>query len=137
MKKILFVCTGNSVRSQIAEGIGRNLADGRFEVRSAGLAPMGIHPRAVKTMKDIGIDITANDSTFLDQSLLRWADYVVILCSEARGKIPPLPPGVRLVNWDIKNPDKLYFSEEERDRGFAAVRDEIKERIEEFFEDIE
>lgn len=136
MKNILFVCTGNSCRSQMAEGFGKYLSNGRFDIKSAGTAPIGVHPMAVASMKEIGIDISEQYSTMLDPGLIRWADYVITLCNSARDNCPVIPRGIRHFHWDIENPDRVYLSDKDRRDGFATVRDELKRRIEELFVEI-
>jgi arsenate reductase len=120
----------------MAEGWGRELSNDKFEVKSAGIAPIGVHPIAIKTMREAGIDISGHDSSMLTPELLNWADYVITLCNSARDNCPVIPHGVRHYHWDIENPDRLYRSEEERNQKFAEIRDELKERIEELFDDL-
>ncbi len=136
MKNILFVCTGNSCRSQMAEGFGRALADGKFEIQSAGTAPIGVLPMTVKTMKEVGIDISKHSSDLLTSKMIQWADYIVTLCNSARDNCPVIPSDKIHYHWDIENPDRFYLSEEARDRGFAFARDEIKSRVEKLFDKI-
>jgi arsenate reductase len=120
----------------MAEGLGKALAKDRFEIRSAGVCPVGVHPMAARIMKEIGIDISEHTSDFLDTELLRWADYVITLCGYARDNSPLIPPGVKHFHWDIENPDIAYLSEDERSKGFRKVRDEIKKRIEDLFAEL-
>jgi len=136
MKNILFVCTGNSCRSQMAEGFGKAFAGGRFRVKSAGISPIGIHPSAIDTMKEVGIDISEQRSTMLTKDVLKWADYVVTLCDSARDNCPVIPPGITHVHWDIPNPDRIFLSEEARKSEFRRVRGRIKEQVGELFEGI-
>ena len=137
MKNILFVCTGNCCRSQMAEGIGRALSRGRFEIKSAGTAPIGILPVTIRSMKEIGIDISEQTSDFLSPSLLQWADYLVTLCNTVLDRLPLKPHGLKHIHWDIENPDRVYLSEEARLKGFAKTRDDIKKHIEELFEELD
>ncbi|MEW6014095.1 MAG: arsenate reductase ArsC [Candidatus Zixiibacteriota bacterium] len=137
MKKILFVCTGNSCRSQMAEGFARHYANGRFEVRSAGIFPTGIHPMTIETMKEVAIDISGHCSTMLSASLMEWADYLVTLCGSARERKPRAPSHLTDLHWDIENPDILYTSEEDRRREFARIRDEIGRRVADLLSKIE
>lgn len=136
MKNILFVCTGNSCRSQMAEGFGKYLSNGQFDIKSAGIAPIGVHPMAVASMREIGIDISDQCSTMLDSGLIRWADYVITLCNSARDNCPVIPGGIRHIHWDIENPDRVCLSDKDRRDGFAGVRDELKKRIEKLFDEI-
>ncbi len=139
MKKtrILFVCSGNSIRSQIAEGFARAFGGGRYLISSAGIAPMGVHPDAVACMNEAGIDISNNTCDFLGPDTIKDINYIVTLCSSARDRLPLLPRGTRHIHWDIENPDKMYSSEKARRYGFAAVRDEIETRVKNLLENIE
>ncbi|UCD17247.1 MAG: arsenate reductase ArsC [Candidatus Zixiibacteriota bacterium] len=130
MIRILFVCSGNSVRSQMAEAFARTLSDGQFEIRSAGIYAAGVHPVAAASMKEVGIDISGQSSTILDNSLINWADHLVTLCGNARENCPPIPKSVKTNHWDIINPDRLYPSEEARRQGYARVRDIIRRQVE-------
>jgi arsenate reductase len=137
MTKILFVCTGNSCRSQMAEGFARYFSNGRFQIKSAGLFPTGIHPMTIQTMKEAGIDISDQTSDMLNPAMVEWCDYFITLCGSARDRCPAVPPKVKHFHWDIENPDILYISEEDRRREFARVRDEIKRYVEKLFLQIE
>jgi arsenate reductase len=136
MKNILFVCSGNSCRSQMAEGLGKKLADGRFNVKSAGVTPIGVHPMAIRTMAEIGIDISDQTSKMLDSKLIKWADYIVTLCNTARDNCPVIPSNKKQLHWDIKNPDRIYSSEKVREAEFAKSRNEIKGHIEKLFDEL-
>ncbi len=136
MKIILFVCTGNSCRSQIAEGFGIEFSDGKFEIKSAGTSPIGVLPATIETMKEVGIDISEHTSDLLTGEMIQWADYVITLCNHARDNCPVIPPGVIHYHWDIENPDRLYPSEEARRIGFARARDDIKNRVQQLFAEI-
>jgi len=136
MRRILFVCTGNSCRSQMAGGFGRAFGKGEFEVESAGTSPIGILPATIRTMKEVGIDISDQTSDKLTTEMIAWADYVITLCSQARDNCPVIPPGVIHRHWDIENPDRLYFSDEKRRREFARIRDQIGEKVKDLFENI-
>ncbi len=137
MKNILFVCSANACRSQIAEGLGKKLGDGRFNVKSAGLTPIGVHPMAIKTLAEIGIDISDQTSKMLDSNLIKWAEYIVTLCNSARDNCPVIPSNKKQLHWDIENPDRVYLSEKARDAEFAKTRDEIKGLIEKFFDELD
>ncbi|PKK83464.1 MAG: arsenate reductase [candidate division Zixibacteria bacterium HGW-Zixibacteria-1] len=136
MTNILFVCSGNSVRSQMAEGLARHLGNGDCEIKSAGITPIGVHSAAAKSMNEIGIDISAHTSDHLSRDLLDWADYVVTLCNSVMIAFPVLPPRTKHIHWDIPNPDRYYDSPELQLKGFARVRDLLKEKIEKLFEEI-
>jgi len=133
MKKILFVCTGNSCRSQMAEGFGKTQSEARFQIRSAGTAPIGVHPMAIEIMREIGIDISNQTSDLLTSEMIQWADYLITLCGSACERIPPLPVTVKHFHWDIENPDGIYLSEKQRHTAFALIRDQIRKKVEELF----
>ncbi|OGI44813.1 MAG: arsenate reductase (thioredoxin) [Candidatus Muproteobacteria bacterium RIFCSPHIGHO2_01_FULL_65_16] len=128
--KILFLCTGNSCRSQMAEGWARRLGGGRVEVRSAGLEAHGKNPRAVAVMCEAGVDISRQPSTRLTPDMLVWADLVVTVCGHADEHCPALPPEVRKEHWPLADPAKAKGSEEEIMRMFRATRDDIRLRVE-------
>lgn len=131
-KLIYFLCTGNSCRSQIAEGWAKHLGGDRFEVHSAGVETHGLNPRAVSTMKEAGIDISTQKSKLIDWDLLNRADYVITLCGDANDKCPVTPPNVTRLHWGVEDPAKATGTEEEIHRKFAEVRDAIRDRINEF-----
>jgi len=129
MANILFVCTGNSCRSQMAEGWLRALGGGYFGVDSAGIEPKGQNPRAIEVMAEAGVDISAQESTPLTDVHLRWADLVVTVCGHADEICPMLPPGTRKEHWPLKDPARAVGSEEEILLQFRAGRDEIRTRV--------
>jgi arsenate reductase (thioredoxin) len=137
MINILFVCTGNSCRSQIAEGFARYYSNGKFQIKSAGIFPTGIHPMAIQTMKEAGVDISEQTSDMLNPSMIEWCDYFITLCGSARDRCPTIKRKAKKFHWDIENPDILYSSDADRCREFARIRDEIKRRVEELFLQIE
>ena len=129
MINILYLCTGNSCRSQIAEGWTRQLADGRFETQSAGIEAHGKNPRAISIMKEAGIDISGQESTIVNQQMLSSADVVVTVCGHADEQCPVLPPGVKKVHWPLTDPAKASGSETEITNEFRATRDDIETRV--------
>lgn len=131
---ILFVCTGNSCRSQMAEGWGRHLGGDAFEFRSAGLEAHGKNPRAIAVMKEAGVDISGQESTVLTAEMLEWADLVVTVCGHADEHCPVLPPNTRKVHWPLEDPAKAVGTEQEIMRQFRATRDEVKRRVEDLLE---
>lgn len=136
MKNVLFVCSWNACRSQMAEGFGRALSQGDFDVRSAGLNAGGVNADAVATMKDTGIDISQQTSDRLTPAHYQWADFVVTVCDAAKESCPVVPPDKKAVHWSIPDPYGKYSSEEERDENFARVREMLRERISGLFESI-
>ncbi len=135
MKRIMFLCTANSCRSQMAEALMMALSRGRVEVHSAGLFAAGVHPRAEQVMREIGIDISGQYSKDIDAGLLREMDYAITLCGHAERSCPATPPGVRRIHWPVEDPVKATGTEEQVLREFRRARDEIKGRIEKFLKE--
>ena len=133
---LLFLCTQNACRSQIAFGWARALGGARVEVRSAGTRPHpeGVNPLAVSVMRAIGIDLSGQPSTSLDTSLLQWANLVVTVCGEADESCPVLHPGVRKEHWPIQDPDRIHGSSRELFLAFSRTRDEIESRVRDLFQ---
>jgi arsenate reductase len=127
--KVMFLCTGNSCRSQMAEGLARVLGSGLVEPHSAGLIAAGVHQRAIAVMKEIGIDISGQKSREIDPDLLKKMDIVITLCSNAEESCPWTPPQIRRIHWPIKDPVGAAGTEEEIMTGFRKTRDEIKAKI--------
>lgn len=132
--RIMFLCTGNSCRSQIAEGFARALGGEAFEVYSAGLEPQGLNPQAVEVMREAGIDISRQTSDEIDPDLLDRMDYAITLCGHAEERCPITPAHVRRLHWPFDDPAKATGSQEEVMKEFRRVRDEIQKRIEEFID---
>lgn len=126
---ILFLCTGNACRSQMAEGWARALADNNIVVQSAGIEAHGKNPRAIAVMKGAGIDISHQESTRVDDEMLKTADLVVTVCGHADEHCPVLPSGTRKEHWPLDDPAKATGSEEEIMRVFRAGRDEIRDYV--------
>ncbi|WP_258358661.1 arsenate reductase (thioredoxin) [Moorella sulfitireducens (nom. illeg.)] len=132
---ILFLCTGNSCRSQMAEGFARALGGDKVEVYSAGIEPAGLNPRAVAVMAEVGIDISRQTSDTIDPEILSKAELIVTLCGDARDKCPVTPPTIRREHWPLRDPAKAEGNEEEIMAVFRVVRDEIRERVAKLLED--
>lgn len=130
--KIMFLCTGNSCRSQMAEGLLRELGRGVLEPYSAGLLAAGVHPRAIAVMKEIGIDISGQRSKAIDERLLESMDWVVTLCDNAAEACPVTPAKIKRLHWPIKDPVGTTGTEEEIMQEFRRARDEIKGKIQDF-----
>jgi arsenate reductase (thioredoxin) len=128
--KVLFLCTHNSARSQMAEGLLRHLAGNRFEVMSAGTEATHVRPLAVRAMDELGIDISKQESKTLDRYLGETFDYVITVCDDANEACPVFPGAKRRLHWSFEDPAQATGSEEERLRVFQSVRDEIRGRIE-------
>jgi len=135
--KIGFICTGNSARSQMAEGFGKYYAEKLnkdVEVYSAGSNPSGyVHPLAIKVMAEKGIDISQNKSKSLDDIPLRELDYVITLCGDAAESCPVIP-GANTQHWGLPDPAKAKGSEEEKLEVFRQIRDKIEEKVKELIE---
>ena len=131
--RILFLCTGNSCRSQMAEAFTRHLKGDQIEALSAGVAPKGIDPRAIKAMSEAGIDISRQGSKSVDQVINRQFDYVVTLCDNAQKTCPSFPGATRVIHVGFDDPPKLATTardEEEAMVHYRRVRDEIKAFVE-------
>lgn len=126
---ILYLCTGNSCRSQMAEGWTRRLGGAGFSAESAGIEAHGKNPRAIKVMQEAGVDISGQESTIVDDEMLGRANIVVTVCGHADEQCPALPSGVKKVHWPLKDPAKARGSEEEIMAEFRATRDEVKQRV--------
>ena len=124
-KRVLFLCTGNSARSQMAEGLLRNLAGNKFDVVSAGTNPKGLHPRSVEVMKEIGIDVSRQASKDLKQFLNQKFDYVITVCDRAKQQCP-IFPGAEPIHWGFDDPAEAPLDKELQ--TFRRVRDEILQR---------
>ena len=128
--KVLFLCTHNSARSQMAESLLRHLAGDRFEVMSAGTEATHVRPLAVRAMDELGIDISGQESKTLQRYLGETFDYVITVCDDANEVCPVFPGARRRLHWSFEDPAQATGSEEERRRVFQSVRDQIRERIE-------
>ncbi|RIU92653.1 arsenate reductase (thioredoxin) [Oceanobacillus picturae] len=133
-KIIYFLCTGNSCRSQMAEGWAKKLLGDEWEVKSAGIEAHGLNPKAVQAMKETAIDISDQTSDIIDPEILNNADLAVTLCGDAADKCPVTPPQVRREHWGFDDPAKAEGTEEEKWQVFQRVRDQIGERIKQFAE---
>ncbi|MEK3937477.1 arsenate reductase (thioredoxin) [Sporosarcina sp. FSL W7-1349] len=132
-KKVLyFLCTGNSCRSQMAEGWGKHHLGSEWDIFSAGIEAHGVNPKAIEAMREVGIDITNQTSDIIDPDILYNADLVVTLCGDAADKCPVTPSHVRRVHWGFDDPAKAEGNEVEKWRVFQQVRDEIGDRIKRF-----
>jgi arsenate reductase (thioredoxin) len=129
-KKVLFLCTHNSARSQMAEGLLRHLATNRFEAMSAGAEATRVRPLAITAMDEVGIDISGQESKTLDRYLDEPFDYVITVCDDANEACPFFPGAADRLHWSLEDPSRAEGSEEQRLGVFRRVRDELRERIE-------
>jgi arsenate reductase len=131
--KVLFLCTGNSARSQMAEGYLRHVAADRFEALSAGLEPKGHNPLAVEAMREIGIDISKQHSKDVVTLLGQHVPYVVTVCDNARERCPIFPGTWKFLHWSLGDPAQAVGTHEERLAVFRRVRDQITAQIDREF----
>src|ERR671911_2267136 len=127
--KVLFLCTHNSARSQMAEGLLRYLAGDCVEVMSAGTEATHIRPLAVRAMDELGIDISGQESKTLDRYLGEPFDYVITVCDDANEACPFFPGAKSRLHWSLPDPSQARGSEEERLVAFRSVRNELRSRI--------
>jgi len=126
---ILFLCTGNSCRSQMAEGWARTLGADDLQVQSAGIEAHGKNPRAIAVMQEAGVDIGTQASTQVSGDMLQAADLVVTVCGHADEHCPVLPPGTRKEHWPLEDPARAAGSEEQVMAVFRTSRDTIRQRV--------
>ena len=131
-KTLYFLCTGNSCRSQIAEGFGKQILGETFDVYSAGIEAHGLNPKAVKAMNEVGVDISGQTSELIDPEILNNADYVITLCGDANDNCPVTPAHITRWHWGFDDPARAIGTEEEKWGVFQRVRDEIEKRIQQF-----
>jgi arsenate reductase len=133
-KRLLFLCTGNSARSQMAEGLLRHQAGDQFEVFSAGTQPSQVRPEAIAVMNEIGIDISVHRSKSIDEFrgdefIGQELDTVVTVCDNARESCPVFPGQTQLLHWSFEDPAAVEGTEEQRKDAFRKIRDRIHGRI--------
>ena len=126
---ILFLCTGNSCRSQMAEGWTRYFGGDRVEAQSAGIEAHGKNPRVVAVLQEVGIDVSSQASTIVNEAMLEDADVVVTVCGHADEQCPVLPPKVEKIHWPLTDPAKATGTEEAIMNEFRATRDEVEKRV--------
>ena len=131
-RRILILCTGNSARSQMAEGLWRHFTGGRDEVFSAGTKPSRVRPEAIAVMREIGIDISGHRSKSIDEFLDQVFDTVITVCDNANESCPVFPGITQRLHWPFPDPAAVEGAEPERLRAFREVRDRISEQIRDF-----
>ena len=129
MKRVLILCTGNSARSQMAEGLLRHDNEGAYEVFSAGTKPTTVRPEAIAVMREIGMDISAQRSKSVDEFANRQFDYVITVCDHAKESCPLFPATTKRIHWSIEDPAAVEGAQEERLKAFRRVRDELRQRL--------
>jgi arsenate reductase len=128
-KSVLFLCTGDSCRSQMAEGLPRKMAGDRFEVYSAGVDPTRVNPLSIRVMEEIGLDISGQRSKSVDKFSEREFDHLITVCDNARQSRPFSPGKCEFLHWNPEDPAEAQGTEEERLSVFRRIRDQIKDSI--------
>ena len=131
-KRVLILCTGNSARSQMAEGLLRDLGREDFEVVSAGVEPSYVRPEAIEVMNEIRVDISGHRSKSVDEFLNQEFDYVITVCDNANARCPVFPGQARRIHWSIEDPATAKGNDEMRLASFRKTRDELQVRLGEF-----
>jgi len=129
MLKVMFLCTGNSCRSQMAEGFAKHFGKELLEAHSAGLLATRVHPRAISVIKELGIDISEQESKSIDEEMLNKMDVIITLCGNAEASCPVTPPHIKRLHWPIDDPVGTVGTEEKIMNEFRKTRDEIKDKI--------
>lgn len=132
-EKILILCTGNSARSQMAEGLLKHICQNEYDVFSAGTKPSTVRPEAIRVLAEIGIDISGNCSKSTDEFTNAKIDYVLTVCDNARENCPYFPAKTKLINQSFEDPAAVEGDEEIRLEAFRSIRDKIKNYLEEIF----
>lgn len=127
--RILFLCTHNSARSQMAEGFLRAMAGDRYEVASAGTEATRVHLLAIRAMAEVGVDLRGHSSKILEPFLPEQWDWVITVCDRADERCPVFPGAARRLHWSFPDPSPAQGTEEERLEAFRQVRDAIRERV--------
>lgn len=133
-QRVLFLCTHNSARSQMAEGWLRSLAGDHYEVHSAGTEATQLRPLAIKVMAEVGIDITDQESKTIDRYLAEPWDYVITVCDQASETCPVFPGGKQRLHWSLPDPSKANGTEEQQLAVYRQVRDSIYAHVKRFIE---
>jgi arsenate reductase len=131
-KRVLVLCTGNSARSQMGEGILRHEGGGGYEVFSAGVNPTRVRQEAIAVMQEVGIDITSHRSKSVDEFAGQSFDYVITVCDNARDNCPVFPATTAQIHWSLDDPAAVEGSEEQRLAAFRRIRDDLRDRVTRF-----
>lgn len=131
-KRILVLCTGNSARSQMGEGLFRQEGGDNYELYSAGTRPSHVRPEAIAVMREIGIDISSHRSKSVDEFTGQRFDYVVTVCDNARDSCPVFPGAEQRIHWSFEDPAAVGGSDEVRLASFRRIRDQIHDRVKSF-----
>ena len=131
-KRVLILCTANSARSQMAEGLLRDNAGDLYDVFSAGTQPSQVRPEAIAVMRELGIDISSHRSKSVDEFAGTNFDYVITVCDNARASCPAFPGKTKRIHWSIEDPAGVQGSGEEKLAAFRRARDELRGRLQDF-----
>lgn len=131
-KRVLILCTGNSARSQMAEGLLRDIGKGQLEVESAGVIASFVRLQAIEAMNQIGIDITRHRSKSVEEFAGQEFDYVITVCDNAKESCPVFPGNTKRVHWSFDDPAEAVGDDAAKLQVFRRVRDEIKEKLTSF-----
>jgi arsenate reductase (thioredoxin) len=131
-RRVLILCTGNSARSQMAEGLLRHDAGDYFEVESAGTVATFVRSQAIEVMRELGIDITGHRSKCVDEFVRDKFDYVITVCDHANEHCPVFPGAPRRIHWSIDDPVRMFGDEQSQLALFRAARDKLRERLRAF-----
>ena len=131
-QKVLILCTGNSCRSQMAEGYLRHLAGARFDVSSAGLEPSVVNPKAIKVMEEDSVDISHHTSKDVNKFVRQKLDYIITVCDNAKERCPFFPGEAKRIHWSFEDPANATGTDEEMLNVFRKVRDQIKSTLKQF-----
>lgn len=136
-RRVLILCTGNSARSQMAEGLLRHDGGDWFEVESAGVIKSFVRPQAIAAMEEIGIDITGHRSKSVEEFAGQEFDYVITVCDNAKESCPVFPGKTQRIHWSFDDPAEADGSEAEVIAVFTRVRDEIRKNLQEFIKNVQ
>jgi arsenate reductase len=134
-KNVLILCTGNSARSQMAEGLLRHEAGDRFEVFSAGTKPTQVRLEAIAVLDELGIDISGQRSKHVDEFVSQPLDFVITVCDHAKESCPIFPAEAQRLHWPFEDPAAVEGTEEERNAAFRRIRDQIQSRVRTWLQD--
>ena len=134
---ILFLCTGNSCRSQMAEGWAKHFANTQIEVQSAGIEAHGKNPRAITVMQEAGIDISKQESTKLTGDMLNSADVLITVCGHADEHCPAISADKQKIHWPLNDPAKATGTEEQIMQVFRTSRDDIRDRVQALLDELQ
>ena len=127
--RVLILCTGNSARSQMAEGLLRHDGGRDYEVSSAGTHPSHVRPEAILVMREVGIDISGHRSKSVEEFAAQHFDYVITVCDNAKESCPVFPATTKRIHWSLNDPAAVEGSEEQRLAEFRRVRDDLRARL--------